>query len=290
MLAHIFTAIVLAIATHAGSTPPAPTQTPTPTPKPPVATPKPTLTPEPTTYAPILMYHKIGYGLGRYGVTVEQFAAQMKWLKENGYETVSVDQMAAAIRGQGALPPKPIAITFDDGWRTQFTLAKPILDQYGFKATFYIVTNYAGRTPTFMSWEDIAALSAQGHWIGSHSLSHTSSTRLSAAQLTQEMTASRDILAQHTGKPITSYAYPYGATNKFAQEMAQQLGYDHAVGVVSSWQQKPSELYNLHRIEVSGFYGLSAVVGWITGHPMRVYVPPPVMPGPPLAHPEPALP
>lgn len=273
MVAHILITLVLSVLAFAGGTPPAPTPAPAPT-----STPIP---PEPATYAPILMYHKIGGGNGRYSVSVEKFAAQMKWLKENGYETVSVDQIAAAVRGQAALPPKPIAITFDDGWRNQFTLAKPILDQYGFKATFYLVTNYLSSTTTFMSWQDVAVLNAEGHWIGSHSVSHASNTRLNAAQLTFEITKSRDVLAQHIGKPITTYAYPYGATNKFTQGMVQQLGFSHAVGVVSHWQQKPKDLYNLHRIEVNGAYSMAAFSGWITGHPIQVAVAPPAMNLPP---------
>lgn len=279
MLSHTLAAIVLGVLTFAGATPPAPSASPTQTPAPrptvaPTATPVPQ---EPATYAPILMYHKIGGGYGRYSISVAQFAAQMKWLKENGYQSVSVDQVAAAVRGQATLPPKPIAITFDDGWRAQFTLAKPILDEYGFKATFYLVTNYVGRAPAFMSWEDVGVLSAEGHWIGSHSVSHTPNTRLNAAQLTTEIAGSRDVLAQRIGKPITTYAYPYGATNTFVREMAQKLGFSHAVGVVSHWQQKPTDLYNLHRIEANGTYSMAAFIGWVTGKPVRVVVAPPVM-------------
>lgn len=204
MVAHILITLVLSVLAFAGGTPPAPTPTPAPT-----STPIP---PEPATYAPILMYHKIGGGNGRYSVSVEKFAAQMKWLKENGYETVSVDQIAAAVRGQAALPPKPIAITFDDGWRNQFTLAKPILDQYGFKATFYLVTNYLSSTTTFMSWQDVAVLNAEGHWIGSHSVSHASNTRLNAAQLTFEITKAETCWLSTSGNPsppmLTRMAQP----------------------------------------------------------------------------------
>lgn len=273
ILAHTLIAVVLAAFVNAGATPP-PTPAPTASPA-----------PAPAIYAPILMYHKIGGAYGRYNISVAMFEAQMKWLKENGYESVSVDQIAATVRGKASLPPKPIAITFDDGWGTQFTLAKPILDKYGFKATFYIVTNYAGRSSAFMSWENIATLNAEGHWIGTHSVTHTPFTRLNAAQLNAEMTASRDALAQRIGKPITTLAYPYGATNKFVQGMAQQAGFTHAVGVVSYWQQKPGDLYNLHRIEANGAYGMAAFIGWVTGHPVRASAPKTPYPSPTPASP-----
>lgn len=85
---------------------------------------------------PILMYHLIGgQSRSRYDVPAKDFAAQMQYLAQHGYTTVSVDQIAAALRSQAELPPCPIAITFDDGYRVTYENALPILQQYGFHAT-----------------------------------------------------------------------------------------------------------------------------------------------------------
>src|SRR3989304_4091224 len=87
---------------------------------------------------PILIYHQVGSYPGRYNVPRQVFEAQMAYLAQNGYTSVSIDQIAAALRGQSGLPPCPVAITFDDGYTSVYSNALPILQQYGLRATFYI--------------------------------------------------------------------------------------------------------------------------------------------------------
>jgi peptidoglycan/xylan/chitin deacetylase (PgdA/CDA1 family) len=107
---------------------------------------------------------------------------------------------------------KAVIITFDDGYKSQYTNAKPILDKYGYKATYYIVCNYVGNGEldhpnARMSWEDITELHKEGYDIGSHSMSHANLDLLSEKGMEYEIGGSKQCLLDHGINP-TSFAYP----------------------------------------------------------------------------------
>lgn len=110
---------------------------------------------------------------------------------------------------------KIVILNFDDGRKTQFTHAKPILDKYGFKATFYIVCNYIEKKPGFMNWEEVRQLYEEGHDIGSHSMDHLDLSKLSTKDLKYEIGESKKCLEDH-GINVTSFAYPFnkGSTDR----------------------------------------------------------------------------
>src|SRR5690349_19057397 len=98
---------------------------------------------------PILMYHQVTPQpldcLRKYSVSVRSFAAQMAWLALAKYTPVTLDQLLDQRAGRGALPLRPVLITFDDGFQDVFEYAVPILQQRGFTATFYLVAGLVGR-------------------------------------------------------------------------------------------------------------------------------------------------
>jgi Polysaccharide deacetylase len=105
---------------------------------------------------------------------------------------------------------KVIMIGFDDGWKGQITYAKPILDKYGFKASFFVVCNYVNSGNTRrMNWQDIATLKKDGMDIESHSMTHTPYLNiLDQNGLDYEISGSKQCLATH-GYNSTIFAYPY---------------------------------------------------------------------------------
>jgi peptidoglycan/xylan/chitin deacetylase (PgdA/CDA1 family) len=103
---------------------------------------------------------------------------------------------------------KVVIINFDDGRKTQFIHAKPILDKYGFKATFYIVCNYVDNKKGFMTWDEIETLNKEGHDIGSHSMNHVHLSNLSKKHIEYEVGQSKKCLEDH-GIEATSFAYPF---------------------------------------------------------------------------------
>jgi peptidoglycan/xylan/chitin deacetylase (PgdA/CDA1 family) len=111
---------------------------------------------------------------------------------------------------------KFVILTFDDGYKTQYTTAKPILDKYGYKATFYIVCNYAQKIDADrMNWNDIQELQKQGHDIGSHTMNHHDLTQIPPYRIDYEIGISKECLLANGIKNVTSFAYPFaeGSTN-----------------------------------------------------------------------------
>jgi Polysaccharide deacetylase len=110
----------------------------------------------------------------------------------------------------GVTNDKVVILNFDDGRKTQFTEAKPILDKYGFKATFYVVCNYIGNKPGYMDWNDVKQLNQEGHDIGSHSMNHFRLDTLSKKDVKFEVAQSKKCLEDHNIH-VTSFAYPFNA-------------------------------------------------------------------------------
>jgi peptidoglycan/xylan/chitin deacetylase (PgdA/CDA1 family) len=111
---------------------------------------------------------------------------------------------------------KFVILTFDDGYKSQYTTVKPILDKYGYKGTFYVVCNYAQKDDKVrMNWNETQELQKQGHDIESHSMSHADLTEIPAYRVDIEIGVSKQCLVSH-GFNVTSFAYPFakGSQNK----------------------------------------------------------------------------
>jgi peptidoglycan/xylan/chitin deacetylase (PgdA/CDA1 family) len=108
---------------------------------------------------------------------------------------------------------KVVIINFDDSYKSQYTYAKPILDKYGFKATFFEVCNWVGSGSgdnTKMTWQDIAELRNEGYDIEPHTMNHPDLKKLSSAELNFEIGQTKQCLLDHGINPATIFAYPYG--------------------------------------------------------------------------------
>jgi peptidoglycan/xylan/chitin deacetylase (PgdA/CDA1 family) len=103
---------------------------------------------------------------------------------------------------------KVVILTFDDGYKNQYSNAKPILDKYGFKATFSIVCNYVGNGDNRMTWEEIKSLQQEGHDIASHTMNHDDLSKVPAQTVEYEVAQSKQCLLDQGINP-KSFAYPF---------------------------------------------------------------------------------
>jgi peptidoglycan/xylan/chitin deacetylase (PgdA/CDA1 family) len=179
------------------------------------------------------------------------FREQMEFLVAAGYQTVSVSDVARAIRVGAELPANPIALTFDDGNADTFDLAYPILDSMDLRGVAYVVANRTG-AEGFMSETDLQALSAAGWEIGSHSMSHVDLTQGGPTLWRQEILASRLDLEAVLGVPVLSFAYPFGMSTPEIIAKVAEYGYDSAAGLGPSRVNDRGNLYYLQRREVWG--------------------------------------
>lgn len=217
--------------------------------------------------APILLYHRIDipeYALSPYYVTPEHFEQQMALLKNWGYETISMNMLARAIRAGEDLPARPLVISFDDGQLSVYENAFPIMKKYGFTGILYLVGTYVD-AQTFMTSAQIKEMVAAGWEVGSHSMSHQDLTALESDQQFYEVTKSREVLMEKIGEPVNSFAYPFGYYNEGLMNMARRAGYSSAVGVGYTYYQSEWNLYVLQRRDVKGAFDLrtfAALLPW----------------------------
>ena len=179
---------------------------------------------------PVLMYHALEDdqhpldGLDRgtrvYVLRCEQFEQQMELLHREGFRTFFLDELL----NREPWPERALVLTFDDGHVSNSTLALPILQKYGFKAEFFITTDWIG-TPGYLSVEQIATLSSAGMSIGSHGVSHRFLGDLCQQEVERELQGSMEALSAITGSRITSFSAPGGRLNPLALQLAQRLGY-----------------------------------------------------------------
>ncbi len=181
---------------------------------------------------PILVYHHMRDNAGwapttwsaKMSVSPKNFEKQMQWLDDHGYTTVTLDTFVAIMRGETAGPAKPVVITFDDNNATQFTVAFPILQKHHQIAVFYLITNRLDNK-SFIVREQVKQLMDAGMDIESHTVTHSTLTALTTMKLDSELTESKRVLEELTGKPIRHIAYPSTAHNKTVREHAAKAGY-----------------------------------------------------------------
>ena len=160
------------------------------------------------------------------------FDAQMKYLKQNHYQVISLDQLMDFIDYKAPLPEKSIVITFDDAWRSAYDIAVPILKKYGFTATFFIYTDFIGGGKA-LSWKDIKELSKKGFDIQCQTKTHRNlsipkkneSFKEYFNAIEMEITYPQKMLKKMLNKDCRYLAYPYGETNNLVIAILKKHGY-----------------------------------------------------------------
>lgn len=199
---------------------------------------------------PILNFHKIDTLQHSLSVAPEDFDQQMQYLSEQGYHTITPNQLFKALKKGAELPDKPIMITFDDGYADNYINAYPILKKYGFTATFFVITDFISHDPRFMTWEQLQEMHANGFTIGSHTVHHIPLTELTSEQVTTELTDSSRMIEQKIGERPRFFAYPTGTYNDEVRHLVQQAGYKLAFTVRYGQADSDSNLCSVERIPI----------------------------------------
>jgi peptidoglycan/xylan/chitin deacetylase (PgdA/CDA1 family) len=216
---------------------------------------------------PILMYHQVTPspppGYRKYAVTTEAFAAQLEWLAQHRYVSISMNALYEHRMGRQELPARPVILTFDDGYRDCLEYAAPILKARGFTATFFVLGLLAGKTSQWLlaergielpllDWDAVRQLRAAGNECGSHGLSHPRLTQLSPSACREELLTSRRLIEDQLGEEVGHLAYPFGAYDESVRAIAVESGYRTACSVRPGWSPPGDDLMALRRIHVEG--------------------------------------
>lgn len=205
--------------------------------------------------APILLYHRVSEGTAsRYRLSPTAFRQQMAKLAEWGYTSVTISQLVDAIATGSKLPAKPVVISFDDGYRDLYEVVFPIMQEYGFVGTAYIIMRTLDTQGEIQSSE-LKEMAAAGWEIGSHSYSHNILEK-STLGYQKEFEGSRQALEEKIGVKIRTFSYPYGDAAYSIRRLAAKYGYDAAVGLGTFYEHTSADLYYLSRIEIQSDYDL----------------------------------
>jgi peptidoglycan/xylan/chitin deacetylase (PgdA/CDA1 family) len=241
---------------------PAPTATPAiPTPPPPTPTPTRTPRPTPVPYreyrVPILMYHRIvppsesGQEPNGLLIPPEIFTAQMRALYEAGWRTITLGELAQDMQDGTPPPARAFVITIDDGWWDGYTYAYPIMHEYGFVATYFVISSRIDQKDNLSSGQ-LQDLVATGNEIGNHTENHVSLQTVNLARAKSEVGNASDRIAEVTGIRPVSLSYPMGGINQVALLAVSECP-DLKIAVTEGWGVTESWLnrFNSPRVRVN---------------------------------------
>jgi peptidoglycan/xylan/chitin deacetylase (PgdA/CDA1 family) len=208
---------------------------------------------------PVLAYHDIGpQAKGRLVISVKAFEEQMRYLKDQGYRVISLQEFHEFLSLRRQLPRRAVVITFDDGYKSFVRYAYPILKELGFTATLFVYTDYVGAGRNALSWDELTKLAAEGFQVEGHSKTHSDLRRRPgeseaehARRLRAEMEAPQKLFEQRMGRPARFLAYPYGAADESVVQRTREYGF---VGGLTVFREGNASFAPLFRIRRSQIY------------------------------------
>lgn len=221
-----------------------------------------------TIHCPILMYHYVGplpTEADRYrrDLTVEPalFQEHCAYLVDNGYSTVNLAQLYAALSKGQPLPEKPVILTFDDGYAGMATYATPILQSFNLTGTFFVVQNFMGM-PGYLTWDEAAGMLNAGMEIENHSATHADLREQDEEMLMQQIEGPAQVMEAMLGRRPRFYCYPAG---RFDDEVVRILqATDHLMAVTTNDGTLHSnrDLYRLKRCRIRNTTGVESLA-WL---------------------------
>lgn len=202
---------------------------------------------------PILEYHTITQNPDPsseiYNVPPAEFSAQLDYLQENGYTTITLNDFIRAQRFGSPLPAKPIILTFDDGYADNYYEMLPILEAHGMTAVVFVITNELGKSG-YLDLEQLKDMQRRGIEIGSHTADHLPLVTLSDDLLANQIRVSKIFLEWNGLDPIASLSYPNGVYNSQIIQMLKDENYLAAVTGEAGLNTLDSDPFTLRRVHI----------------------------------------
>jgi peptidoglycan/xylan/chitin deacetylase (PgdA/CDA1 family) len=203
---------------------------------------------------PILMYHSIRASKASDAypllfVPKRDFKKQMDWLAGEGYHGVTLAQVYRAWHNGGKLPRRPIVISFDDGYLSQYTAALPILRKLHWPGVLNLAVKNLGKGG--LTEHMVKAMLHSGWELAAHTISHVDLTRVAKSELSNEVSGSREILRSRFHVPVSFFCYPSGKFNETVIGAVKAAGYRGATTVNPGLASR-EEHFTLNRIRVDG--------------------------------------
>ena len=183
------------------------------------------------------------------------FEAHLQFLRDESYTSISLHDLALALQTGYPLPPKPIVLTFDDGYRDHYANAFPLLVKYGYQGTFFLVTAYIDeRRPEYVSWDEVVEMHRAGMEMEAHGYTHVDLRERSVEYLVWQMLGSKEAIEARIERPARFFCYPSGKYDQQAMQVAHSAGYWGAVTVNQGIVHRSDMMFEIERIRAHGSY------------------------------------
>lgn len=169
----------------------------------------------------IMYYHEVvkrGEGATYQKIEEEKFEAQMRYLQEQGYTSLFFSELGKA------LPEKAVIVSFDDGFRSVYDNAAPIMQKYGVKGNIYLPTAYIGQDEKFMDWDMVRRLQENGFEMQAHTHTHADIRTLSAEAMQREVETSNEYFIRELGKAPCAICLPFGTYDRRSVKLLKKTG------------------------------------------------------------------
>lgn len=233
-----------------------------------------------TASVPILVYHVINArpigssALSSIYVPADEFTSQMQALKANGWHAVTLNQVEAYwTRGVSLGTGKPIVITFDNGYASHYTNARPVLQQLGWVGVENLQVTGLPPSEGGLTDQQIRGLIAAGWELDTQGLSHAQLTNLDSAQLTDQVATARQTLRTRYGVPVNWFSYPLGDYDPTVLAAVHSAGYVGATTVNPGWASPQQDRFRLPRVAVVGGTSPSQLLAQIAAAKATTSVP-----------------
>jgi peptidoglycan/xylan/chitin deacetylase (PgdA/CDA1 family) len=212
--------------------------------------------------ARILCYHRIADdpnpNLATYAIRPSDFRAQMQWLKDHGWHVISLTNMLAAF-SEGITLRKTAVLTFDDGYQDLVDEAMPILAEFDYPATAFIVSDLVGKTAEWdvshggamaplATLDGLRALEGAGWEIGHHTRTHPRLIALDDEALANEIEGGKSEMERLLGHPVATFAYPFGINDQRVREATEAAGFRAGFALDTSFASCDSPKYRIERV------------------------------------------
>jgi len=223
------------------------------------------LAPEGLQTVPVLCYHKFSEtDVDRMTLSRRAFEEQMRFLKDRGYRVIRLDQLLDFMEFKTQIPKKSVVITIDDGWRSTYDIAYPILKQYEYPATLFVYTDLIVGGSNTLNWDHVREMSRNGMDVQAHSKTHRDLTKNLNREsfkeyfeaIKSELADSAVIIQHNTDKKPTYFAYPYGETSSLIVAIARKVGYRGAFTVERGGNPFFTDVYRIRRSMIYGAFSL----------------------------------
>ena len=202
---------------------------------------------------PILVYHDIMVESNeRLNLSTQEFAEQMKYLKDEEYSVITIDQLLDSWRNGSELPKNPVVLTFDGGYLGVFERAFPILQEYQYPATVFIATNAIGTHPRYMDWEQVRLIQSSGLIdIESNTLNRRAITKLGSKNIQRyALTDSKQAIEWNLHSPVKYIAYPLGVYDLETLQLSRNAGYRAGFTIAYGFAHKNPNAFVFDRVPI----------------------------------------